>query len=84
VFIYTKNIVNEAFTDKKWNLLGMTLNLKTSLKIIKIERVESTDLNNQLAVSENIGSVMKVVFDIPTDWNLENPLVEITPNKINK
>lgn len=84
VFVYAKNITNESFADKNWTLSGMKLNLKTTLKVLKIERVEANDLNNQLAISENIGSVIKVVYEIPTNWNLENPLVEIIPNKTNK
>ena len=84
VFIYTKNISTEAFNNKKWNLSGMTLNLETELKILKTEVVESKDLNNLLAISENIDSVIKVTFEIPSNWKLERPLVEITPNIINK
>lgn len=84
VFIYEKNITNEAFSGKNWNLSGMMLKLETNLKILKTEVVESKDFNNVLAISENIGSVLKVSFEIPSNWNLEKPLVEITPNKINK
>ncbi len=84
VFVYAKNISVEALSGKNWNLSGMTLNLETNLKILKTEVVESKDFNNLLAISENIGSVLKVSFEIPTNWKLENPLVEITPNKRNK
>jgi hypothetical protein len=80
VFIYTKNITTEAFNKKNWNLSGMTLNLETDLKILKTEVVESKDFNDLLAISENIGSVMKVTFEIPSNWKLESPLVKITPN----
>ena len=62
----------------------MTLNLETDLKILKTEVVESKDLNNLLAISENIGSVMRVTFEIPSNRNIERPLVEITPKIINK
>lgn len=81
VFIYVKNITNEAFNDNIWNLSGMTLNLKTDLKILKTEVVESKDFNNLLAISENIGSVLKVTFEIPTNWDISKPLVAITPKK---
>jgi hypothetical protein len=84
VFIYTKNITTEAFNNKNWKLSGMTLNLETDLKILKTEVVESKDFNDLLAISENIDSVMKVTFEIPSNWNLKSPLVEITPNTIKK
>ena len=85
VYIYAQTIDHTALSDKVWTLPGMNLNLKTILKISKTERVsESKILNNQYAVSDHIPFLTKVVFEIPSNWNLDIPLLEIIPKKINE
>ena len=82
VYVYADKIETSAFNDKVWTLPGMSLDLKTTLKIIKTERVmDSKILNNQYAVSDTIPYLVKVVFEIPSNWNLDTSLLEITPNK---
>lgn len=57
------------FNDKLWQLQGMSLTIDTNLK---------------RSITENLKddpSIIRVVYDIPASWNLEQPLIEITPKK---
>ncbi len=84
VFVYAKNLTKEAFTPTKWNLLGMTIGINTTLKITQIDSIEDKKLHEDYAVSDEITGIYKITFEIPENWKPEKPLVEITPNKRNK
>jgi hypothetical protein len=81
VFVYAKNITNEAFNGKIWNLSGMTLEIKTSLLTNKIDKIGDKKLHENYAVSDEISDIYKIVFEIPANWDISKPLVEITPKK---
>ena len=81
LYLYAKNAVVSSFTDELWNLPNMNLGIKTSLKRITTEMVDSANFQKQLEVSEQYTTVIKVVYVIPTNWNSQNTLIEITPKK---
>ncbi len=82
IYVYAKNITDEAFTNKKWILPAMKLGINTSLKITQIEKISDKKLHDDYAVSDEIPYLMKIVYEIPSNWNLEKPLLEITPKTI--
>ncbi len=82
VYVYAKSLDNEVFTDKIWTLPAMNLNINSTLKRTKIEKVNTDVIHENYAVSDEIPSLMKVVFEIPANWNLEKPLLQITPKKL--
>ncbi len=79
VLVYSPDIAKEVFTNQTWNLAGMSLGTKTSLKITLIEKISKADFNNY-AISDDIPYFYKVVYEVPANWSINQPLVEITPN----
>lgn len=82
VYVYAKNITDGAFTDKVWTLPAMNLSINTSLKISQTEKISDKKILEDYAVSDEIPYLMKIVYEIPSNWNLEKPLLEITPKKL--
>lgn len=81
VFVYAKNITNEAFTDKNWLLPAMKLGINTSLKITQIEKISDKKLHEDYAVSDEITHIFKIVYEVPANWDATKSLIEITPRK---
>lgn len=82
VCVYADNIESTAFSDKVWILTGMKLDLKINLKILKTKQVIELKILNYLnSVSDVVLYIVKEVFEIPSNWILKVPLIEITPNK---
>lgn len=79
LFVYAKDITNEAFTNKNWVLPAMTLNLNTYLKTAQIEKISDKKLHESYAVSDEITHIFRIVYEIPANWDVSKPLVEITP-----
>lgn len=80
VLIYAPNIGKEAFGKQIWDLAGMQLRTKTSLKLTQIERISGSDASNKYTIADAIPYFYKVVYEVPADWDSNQPLVEISPN----
>jgi len=80
VLVYAPNIEKEVFTKQIWDLAGVQLYTKTSLKLKQIEKISSSDANNKYAIADAIPYFYKVVYEVPANWNSNQPLVEISPN----
>lgn len=81
VYIYAPGSSIDTFTSNEWILSGMTLNIYTSLKVLRTEQIKPKGLDKQLAVSDEKISVMRVVYEIPSNTNANKPLLEISPKK---
>lgn len=57
----------------------MTLGVRTSLKKVSTERVDSTPFGDTWAVSEACPNAIKVIYEVPATWNNQTPLLEISP-----
>ena len=80
-YIYTKNTTISSFTDKLWALSGINLGIQTDLKRTTTENIEPVLFQKQWEVSEKYPNIVKVIYKVPTDWDLKKPLIEITPKK---
>ncbi len=80
VLVYAPNIGKEAFDKQIWDLSGIKLSTKTSLKLTQIEKISGSDANNKYAIADAIPYFYKVVYEVPGNWDSNQPLLEISPN----
>lgn len=80
-YVYTKNTIISSFTDKLWALSGINLGIQTDLKRTTTENIEPDLFQKQWEVSEKYPNIVKVIYTIPTDWDLKKPLIKIIPKK---
>lgn len=80
IFVYDKNITHEDFKEKSWQLPNMTLGIKTDLKV-RTEILPQEMMNSEGVGTKDFPFVINVVFEIPANWNLVKPLIEIIPQK---
>lgn len=80
IFVYDKNITSENFKEKSWQLPNMTLGIKTDLKV-RTEILSQEIMNSEGVGTKDFPFVMNVVFEIPANWDLVKPLIEIIPQK---
>jgi len=78
IYVYSKNNILENFKGNSWKLANMSLKIKSNLKD------KAYILSEEMIDSEGIGSrdypfIIQVVFTIPVDWNMNEPLVIIEP-----
>lgn len=81
IYIYAKSADIKAFEENVWVLPQMNLKIKTQLKRVKIEKITSEEFHNDYAVSDQIPHMFKVVYEIPSNWDIQKTLIEITPKK---
>ncbi len=80
-YVYATNAIISSFTDKLWAVSGINLGIKTDLKRTTTENIEPALFQKQWEVSEKYPNIVKVMYEVPTDWDLQKPLIEITPKK---
>lgn len=81
VFVYAKDLNNEAFKAENWQLPSMNIVTKSSLEKPLITKIEDEKFHNDLAVSDEIPFVYKLKFQVPANWNLEKPVLTLVPQK---
>jgi hypothetical protein len=78
IYLYTKNLSEENFTDKLWKFPAMELTVRSRLKRSYRKITDHATLYNECAISENYPAVMKITFQVPASWKNEEQLVEIS------
>jgi hypothetical protein len=81
IYVYSKNIKPENLKETVWKLPNMSLGIKTDLNLLKTEILSQALINSEGVGSKDYPFVINVIYEIPVNWNIENPLVEITPKK---
>jgi hypothetical protein len=81
VYLYSANLATNQFHDHQWVLPGMTFQIKTDLNPSFTGSVEPLAFSKKWFVSEQYPEIFRVTYPIATGWNLETPLLEITPHK---
>jgi len=81
LFVSGKDMSLKMFADNKWTLSGMTLNMSTKLKRIKVEEMDSAIFQNEQAVSDSPSQIIKVTYEVPLSWDRANELIQIGPVK---
>lgn len=80
-YVCAPNAVTTSLTDNLWALPNMNLGINTALKRTVTENVESAVFQKQWEVSEQNATILKVVYEVPAAWDVQKPLIEITPKK---
>ncbi|GAB4038916.1 hypothetical protein [Spirosoma gilvum] len=80
LYVYAPNATTTSFSDASWALSSMKLGIKTSLKRTTTEAVDPKQMDKEWAIAESYPAIIKVVYEIPVDWDKAMPLLEITPN----
>jgi len=81
IYVYAKDLSDDNFSAQSWKFPKMTLNIQSSLTRSYRKITDSNVLNEECAISEEYPAVMKITFQIPSSWNLKDPLLEIIPIK---
>ncbi len=81
LFLFSKQISVDNFTDKLWSLSGINFSINTNLKRTITENSNSEILKQFVDSTTDFPFIVRVVYEVPSDWDLEKPLVEITPKK---
>jgi len=80
-YVCAPNAATTSLTDDLWALPNMNLGINTALKRTVTENVESAAFQKQWEVSEQNTTILKVVYEVPAAWDVQKPLIEITPKK---
>jgi hypothetical protein len=80
IFVYTKNNSPANFTDKRWSVANMNLGVQSKLQMVNTEPLSQKMIDSEGVGTKDYPFVMKVEYEIPANWDLNNPLVIITPN----
>jgi hypothetical protein len=80
-YVCAPNATTTSLTDDLWALPNMNLGINTALKRTITENVESAAFQKQWEVSEQNATILKVVYEVPAAWDVQKPLIEITPKK---
>ncbi len=81
VYVYAKDLTETNFSEKSWKFPSMNLGINSGLKRTYQRIIDPTILYDECAISEEYSSVMKITFQIPPSWNIQKPLLEISPTK---
>lgn len=84
VYVYANNLSTDQFSDNRWTLPGMTLQIKTDLHRSFTDKTEPLEEFGQkwfVSEAEEYSSIFRVTYSIAPGWELERPLLEITPMK---
>ncbi|WP_337041951.1 hypothetical protein [Emticicia sp. 17c] len=81
ILVYSPETDEKVFAKQDWTLSGMKLHTRTTLKLIKTEKINHQDADKKYAIADDIPFFYKVVYEVPANWNLNQPLLEITPEK---
>lgn len=79
IYVYSKEISEEAFARKKWKLGKMQFDIKTDLDFKYKEVDEPSSKNTSTSISEYYPTVAEITLIIPGDWDVEKPVLEISP-----
>jgi hypothetical protein len=81
LFVYSKQTSLDNFTDKIWKLSTIDLAINTSLKRSVIEKGKPELLKQVSEDKSEYPFITRVVYEVPANWDVEKPLLEITPKK---
>jgi hypothetical protein len=81
LFVYSKQISIENFSDNYWKLPGISLIINTRLKRTITETSKPELLNQFIESSKEYPLIVRVVYEVPAEWDLQKPLLEILPKK---
>ncbi|GHB65458.1 hypothetical protein [Persicitalea jodogahamensis] len=81
LFVYSKQATVGDFTDKNWKLPSMDLAISTSLKRSSTEKGKPELVKQFVEDKSDYPFVVRVVYEVPANWDVEKPLLEITPKK---
>lgn len=81
LYICANNTAPDSFTDSRWTLPAMLMNVSTTLKRTRTEKVNADQFQNKQAVSDHCSTVIKVVYEVPASWPADKSLIVITPKK---
>lgn len=85
IYLYATKLATNQFDDQQWGLPGMTFQIKTDLNRAFTGSVASLEeFKKKWFVSDDYPEIFRVTYPIPAGWNLEEPLLEITPKKISR
>lgn len=81
IYVYAKELSESNFNEIAWKFQGMEFLINSGLKRSLLKITDPQILYNECAIAEKYPAVMKITFQIPSGWNVENPLLEIVPKK---
>jgi hypothetical protein len=81
LFVYSKQASVDDFTDKNWKLPSIDLGIRTSLKRGSIVKGKPELVKQFVEDKNDYPFVVRVVYEVPANWDVEKPLLEITPKK---
>jgi hypothetical protein len=79
LFVYSKQASVDDFTDKNWKIPSIDLAITTSLKRSSTEKGNPELVKQFVEDKSDYPFVIRVVYEVPANWNIEKPLLEITP-----
>ena len=59
----------------------MVLKVKTVLTDTNVEILSQEMINSEGVGTKDFPYIMNIIFEIPANWDISKPLVEITPKK---
>jgi hypothetical protein len=81
VFVYENNISSKNFKEDRWKLPNMTLKIKTDLKNTTVEVLSQEMINSEGVGTKDFPYITNVIFEVPVNWDILKPLIEITPKR---
>jgi hypothetical protein len=79
ILVYSQNASEESFTDNLWSLLPMKLQVTTGLKRAKTVALTAQECREVIESDIYFPHLVRIVYQIPSNWNASEPLLIIHP-----
>ena len=84
IVIYSRNNSPELYQKNNWVLSPMQLKVKTGLNRKDASVLSPEEGQALIETSAYYPNLIKIVFEIPSGWNIQDPLLTIIPRYINE
>ncbi len=81
VLVYSPATRPDHFMKQNWDLSGFAMQVKTSLKVLNIEKTDPKTAEKKYAIADDVPFFYKITYEVPAMQNLTKPIIEITPGK---
>ena len=79
IMVYAKNKSTANFQEDSWNLEPMKIGIKTTLHKIRAVVMDLDSVQNTIETPAYYPFMFKIIYEIPVNWNVKEPLVILAP-----
>lgn len=79
IMVYANSKTIKNFTTRLWNLKPMKISVQTSLHQMSVVMMDRDSVHQTMETPVYYPFMFKITYQIPANWNVQEPLVILTP-----